>query len=70
MIYGMLVAVLLVGVGIGWFIFGAKRSNGFLYIIKNKNIDEPDIYRFEIDELEKLSEHKKIIVKVKTIDMS
>lgn len=70
MIYGMLVVVLLVGVGIGWLIFGARSSNGFLYIMRNKDVDEPDIYRFEIDELEKLSEHKKITVKVKTIDMN
>lgn len=70
MMYLKIFIVLMIGLCAGWFIFGAKKSNGTLYIMQNSDPEEPDIYRFEIDDLENLTKHKKIFINVKTIPPS
>lgn len=51
------------------FFFGAKKLNGTLYIMQDDDEDR-DVYRFEIDDLDELSKHKKIRLKVKTVDFN
>lgn len=56
-----------IGIIFSLFFFGAKKLNGTLYIIHD-DYENRDIYRFEIDDLDDLSKHKKIRLKVKTVD--
>lgn len=59
----------IVGFIFSMFFFGAKKLNGTLYIMQDDDEDR-DIYRFEIDDLDELSKHKKIRLKVETVDFN
>lgn len=69
MLYIVGIVCFVVGILFTLFFFGAKKLNGTLYIIPGEE-DEPDIYRFEIDDLDELSKYKKIKLKVTDVSNS
>ena len=66
--YIIFTTAFIVGLIFGWLMFGARKANGTLYIMHED--EEKDIYRFEIDDLDELSKHEKIKLKVKSVDFN
>lgn len=64
MMYVYISVVFVIGIALGWVLFGSKKTNGTLYIIPQ---EDRDIYRYEIDDLENLAKYKRISIRVKKI---
>ena len=51
-----------IGLGLTWYLAGSSKPDGTLII--NESNPEKDIYRFEIDDIENLSNKKQIVIKI------